>query len=232
MKRGKELAAQYMPELMLDKKEPFTVGAVGYTVFRETKRSGSFPKRIIKADWKKTECVIEYAIWFDYDIQHLYDLEHVWVYVDKNGRITWAEGSSHGKYLNQVRISDGMPPLGENGRLRVWMQPGKHAVLPEPELIKLVPEWRESCKDLAGADGLAVPEIFRGWLPALDKKMQDKVQRYIRERYAFEPSMEFEQACMEEAVLMPWENLRESIPERLAAQLKEIGIQVQERANG
>ena len=52
MKRDKELAAQYMPELMLDKKEPFTVGAVGYTVFRETKRSGSFPKRITKADWE------------------------------------------------------------------------------------------------------------------------------------------------------------------------------------
>lgn len=224
MKTDREIAAQYMPELMLDENDPFAIGAVGYTVFRETKQSGSFPKRIIKADWEKTECVIEYAVWFDYDIQHLYELEHIWVYVDKKGRTIWVEGSFHGKYLNEVRISDGMPALGKNGRVRVWMQPGKHAVLPDPALVKLVPGWYESCKSLAGVDGLAVPEIFRGGLPVLDKKMQEEVCRYIRKYYAFEPSMKFKKAFIDESMLMPWERLRESIPDRLAVQLKKMGI--------
>lgn len=224
METDKELAIRYMPELMVDKKDPFAVGAVGYTIFRETRQSGSFPKRTIEADWKKIECVIEYAIWFDYDIQHLYELEHIWVYVDKGGRAVWAEGSFHGKYLNQVRLSDGMPVMEENGRIRVWMQPGKHAVLPDPALVKLVPKWKESCKELAGEDGLAVPEAFRSSLPALDERMQKTVQGYIRKHYAFEPSMEFVRASVGEDFLMSWERLRESIPERLRAELVKMGI--------
>lgn len=224
MEKDKELAMRYMPELMLDEKEPFYIGAVGYTVFRETKRSGSFPKRIVEADWEKTACVIEYAVWFDYDIQHLYELEHVWIYVDKSGRTVWAEGSFHGKYLNQVRLSDGMPASGENGRVRVWLQPGKHAVLPDPTLVRLVPKWKESCRELAGADGLAVPEAFRGSLPAPDEKMQKAVRDYIREHYAFEPSLKFVKASIGGELLMPWETLRESIPGRLRKELVKMGI--------
>ena len=224
METDRVLAAKYLPGLMLDRREPFSIGAVGYTVFRETKRSDSFPGRIIRTDWDKIRYVIEYAVWFDYDIQHLYELEHVWVYVDHRGEAVWAEGSFHGKYLNQVRLADGAPALDAEGRITVWMQPGKHAVLPDPSLVRLVPEWRESCSVHAGADGLAVPEAFRGRIPRPDEAVQERICSYIRKKYAFEPSMEFIRAEIEEGCLMPWEKLKESIPGRLELELEKMGV--------
>ncbi len=57
------LAKKYLPIIMVDEKEPFKIQAIGYTVFRDSMRSDSFPKRIIEADWNQVNCVIEYAIW-------------------------------------------------------------------------------------------------------------------------------------------------------------------------
>ncbi|MDO4292264.1 MAG: hypothetical protein Q4C65_03435 [Eubacteriales bacterium] len=218
----REWAEKYFPVFMTDEREPFEIRAVGYTVFRMDARSSSFPRRIIRADWERTELIVEYAVWFDYDIQHLYELEHVWVSVGKDGAVEKLEGSFHGKYLNQVRLDGGQPSLDENGRPLVWLQPGKHAVLPDPRLVYLVPDWRESCRELAGIDGLAVPEAFRGPLPEPDERTQERVRRYIREHFSFEPSLLFEPAKASKALLMPWERLRESIPDRLAAQLAKI----------
>ena len=45
------LAKKYLPIIMVDEKEPFKIQAIGYTVFRDSMRSDSFPKRIIEADW-------------------------------------------------------------------------------------------------------------------------------------------------------------------------------------
>ena len=102
---------EYKPYLFFDILEPFPVKAVGYTVFRKTSGSKSFPKRSIDWDTKVCAFVIEYAIFFDYDIEHLYDLEHVWVMVDYNGQVIDAEASFHGKYLKAVEPKKGVPVL-------------------------------------------------------------------------------------------------------------------------
>lgn len=225
-----ELARQLMPVFMVDKKEPFAIKAIGCTLFTKDERSDSFPKRIISADWEEIGCVIEYAVWFDYDIQHLYELEHVWVYADHAGGAVRVEGSFHGKYLNILNIDSGEPILNPEGRPVVWLQPGKHAVLPDKRLVKLVPEWRESCTLRAGADGVPVPEQFRGWLPALTADEEARVCAYIKEHYAFEPTLEYVPAQVTADLLIPWDKLKQSIPKRLAAELVKIGIPVSEVA--
>src|SRR5690606_40547573 len=68
---------------MLDRMEPFRPVAVGYHVFYESGPSPSFPRVVELGEPAPARCqaVIEYAFWWDWDIQHLYELEHAWVYV-------------------------------------------------------------------------------------------------------------------------------------------------------
>lgn len=116
-------ALLYFPYLYYDKKEPFPVKLVGYHIFRYTGKSLSFDREIV-VDRQKVDYVIEYAIYFDYDIQHMYDLEHIWIYVGKDGTVVDAECSSHGRFLNCWRYR----PIAEDGRrITLYSQPGKHA---------------------------------------------------------------------------------------------------------
>ena len=79
-----QLAIKYAPRIRFDAREPFMPSVIGYTVFRETCKSLSFPREItITAE---TPIVIEYAVWWDWDIEHLYELEHIWVLLDENGK--------------------------------------------------------------------------------------------------------------------------------------------------
>lgn len=220
------IAQRFLPVFMMDRKEPFAIKAIGYTLFEKDKKSDSFPKRVIHADWEKIKVVIEYAIWFDYDIQHLYELEHVWVYVDKENRIVHVEGSFHGKYLNVLNLETGDIILSEKGQPVVWMQPGKHAILADAKLVKLVPGWKECCNQDAGCDGLALADFFSDFVPALNEKQQEQVKKYIKATYAFEPSCVFEPVIIEKKLLQPWEQLKESIPYRIKKELDRIGIAI------
>lgn len=86
---------------------------------RGTRRSRSF-RRTLAVDLEKAEFVIEYAYYFDYDIQHMYDLEHVWVWVGHDGQVVDAECSSHGQYVNCWRYR----PQAEDGtHVAVYCQP-------------------------------------------------------------------------------------------------------------
>ena len=70
-----DVAARYAPIVMLDAREPFTIIAAGYTIFERAGESPSFvPRR--RVDWKDAGYAatraIEYALWWDWDIGHLY----------------------------------------------------------------------------------------------------------------------------------------------------------------
>ena len=93
-----ELALRYAPIVHFDQNETIPLQAVGYTIAKATTRSQSFPKREIVVP-QDAAFVIEYAYYWDYDIQHMYDLEHIWVTVSGDGQVMDAEGSFHGKYL-------------------------------------------------------------------------------------------------------------------------------------
>lgn len=222
MQEKRELAEKYCPVFWLDENEPFELKALGYTVFAQDMRSDSFPKRHIQADWSVTEAVIEYAVWFDYDIQHLYELEHVWVHVGTDGSVQKVEGSFHGKYLNEAVLDTGGVVPDRGGRPEVYLQPGKHAVLPDPRVIRLVPQWKECCGEYAGSEGVTVPEMFDGQFAQPDEATQGMVRRYIREHYAFEPAMRFWLFEPDASLLMPWEELKESIPQRVMREIIRI----------
>ncbi|GMR10274.1 MAG: hypothetical protein BMS9Abin28_1095 [Anaerolineae bacterium] len=63
-----ELALHYAPFIKFDQREPFLPLIAGYSVFRQSGLSPSFP-RMIEAG--PGEQVVEYAIWWDWDIRSL-----------------------------------------------------------------------------------------------------------------------------------------------------------------
>src|SRR5512147_2213367 len=109
----RKLAFRYAPHIFFVDEEPFLPLVVGYTIFRDEAQSLSFPKRRIERqrlpEW---ESVIEYAVWMDWDIGHLYELEHTWSYVGANGELVWSEGSWHGGWSPMTLDDDSIPCEG------------------------------------------------------------------------------------------------------------------------
>lgn len=211
----RELAAQYAPVLYFDRLEPFYPVRVGVTVFREPGKSPSFGRKIPFPD--HTDCVIEYAIYWDYDIQHLYELEHVWIYVGGDGEVVDAEASFHGKYLKSL-LSDRSNMDGT--QVRLYSQPGKHAFSPLIELFELLPNLRSAANEEAGIDGLTLPEMFRGRIVA-DTANDWLVKRHLRS-LAFQPSMQFEAYRIPEKLFVDWNELYKEIPVRIERELERL----------
>src|SRR5690606_39325258 len=84
--RERVLAAMCAPAIMFDNHEPFYPVKVGYQIFEAPSPSPSFRRAVdLYVDEDRTASkVIEYAIYWDWDIGHLYELEHAWVYLDQN----------------------------------------------------------------------------------------------------------------------------------------------------
>ncbi|WJH33505.1 hypothetical protein N6H14_26225 [Paenibacillus sp. CC-CFT747] len=93
-----ETAQKYSPYLYFDRSEPFYPVRVGVTEIRTEQASPSFPRKLSFVD-PNLDLIVEYAIYWDYDIGHLYELEHVWVFVGKSGEVLDCEASFHGRYL-------------------------------------------------------------------------------------------------------------------------------------
>ena len=105
----------------------------------DTRSSGrtASPRRFsaaTRSSWRRegqppAALAIEYAIWWDWDIGHLYELEHAWVYVDAAGRVVRAEASWHGGQ-HDMRL-DGRLAL-DGDHVVLFSEPGKHAFAPTP----------------------------------------------------------------------------------------------------
>ncbi len=211
------LAVKYAPHLYFDRNEPFPVDGIGFHVFRESSRSRSFNRDIRLVEG--TAFVIEYAIYYDYDIQHMYDLEHVWIHVGHDGQIRDAEASAHGGVLNLFRLSK---PLEAKTHVPVFVQPGKHAMLPDGEWFKLYGDYEAVCGELAGVDGLLVPEMLRDVLPK-SSAIDARVCARIRENYRFRPTLDFRHVPSSEDLFMTWDELIRLIPDRIRNLLTRTG---------
>lgn len=205
-----ELVKRHLPLLYMDKKEPFSVIYIGYTVFDHRMSSDSSDRLIDPAEKHAAVC-IEYAFYYDYDIQHLYDLEHLWIYLDEAEKVCGCECSFHGMYLNAML--PGTDILHGKNRVHMYVQPGKHAFLPRPELFHLFPDFLEACAQKAGKDGILTPSFIPG-MPEHSRKEDRKMERFLRERFSFSPSEEYI-ACEIKAQLITWEKLKGLIPERI-----------------
>ena len=195
---------------------------MGYIVFRESARSPSFPRRIELAEVGQPQAslAIEYAIWWDWDIQHLYELEHIWVYLDANGRVVRAEASWHGIYQSMA-VNGWLPLTGE--RLTLFSEPGKHAFAPVRDWLEArLPLTQKSCSRSAGRGGVWLTPLFKGLIKAKTPQADRLVHTHL-EKLAFEPSMEFTQIYGVPAeVLVPWPALFEWIPNRVAGWVSEL----------
>ncbi|TNB47373.1 HAD family hydrolase [Martelella lutilitoris] len=206
------LAERHRPVLMLDHAEPAPPLAMGYSVVREAQKSPSSKFRLTPPD---RGAVIEYAIWHDWDIQHLYDLEHVWVHLDRRGDVIRVEGSMHGM---RVSIDDGSGlPEMRNGRPVLYVEPGKHALWGVSRIMQSMSGSKiaEMCGREAGAGGIHAGNAFAEEGAWSAGPQDHRLARLAMKRAAFVPRFAF--VAAEEPVLMPWKTLEAWIPERMKA---------------
>ncbi len=206
-----ELAVRYAPFIRFDKLEPFFPLTSGYTVIRQSGPSPSFPRTI---EVGPGEQVVEYAIWWDWDIVHLYELEHVWVYLDSGRRPVRAEASWHGRYRS-IGANGSLPLSGD--RLMLYSEPGKHAFAPSPEWYRPREKLnRWLCCRGAGSGGVHVSELFTGIIGTKSPQADKLVQAFLR-THAFVPTYEFNRALrITSERLVPWPKLFQWIPERVS----------------
>lgn len=221
------LAARHAPIIQFDEREPFLPLVAGYTIFRTDTDSPSFPRRIeLRPDGQPAAALaIEYALWWDWDIGHLYELEHAWVYLDQDEQVVRAEASWHGTYHDMA--VDGVLHLTDQ-RPQLYSEPGKHAFAPVISwLEERAPRTRRSCGRLAGAGGVHVTPLFDGIITSKTPLTDRLVHTYL-ERHAFEPSYAFGQAfVLPPELLAPWPALFEWIPERVAWWVNELERTIQ-----
>lgn len=213
-----DLALQHAPILRFDRNEPFLPSRVGYVVFREPGDSAVDPRRTLAGptplvfELPGLDAVIEYGVWWDWDIQHLYELEAAWVYLDAGGTVLRVEASWHGKFHEM--LVDGKPPL-RDGRPVLYSQPGKHAFAPSPDWFTPHEQYAVPCRDRPGSMGLLVTPLFEGRIVKADGD-DERVLEHLREQ-AFTPAFVFDQEFeIGREQLCPWPELEAWIPGRVA----------------
>lgn len=207
----------YAPYLYFDKHEPFFPVRVGVTIFEKEGASPSFRRSFSFSDHRLNK-IIEYAIYWDYDIQHLYELEHVWVFIGHDGQVIDCEASFHGKYLKGL-LKD-RSNLLDGTHVRLFSQPGKHAFCSVAEFLELVPHFMTAVNEDAGADGLTIPYFLEGTLTT-NEETNKLVGTYLQS-CAFTPTLAYKEYRLDETLFVPWAQLLKEIPERIQAKLAEL----------
>ncbi len=212
-----ELALKYAPVVHFDKNETIPLRAVGYTVTRASITSPSFPKRNILVGGR-TALAIEYAYYWDYDIQHMYDLEHIWVYVTSDGRVAGAEGSFHGGFLPIYMA--GVSQLTDGTHIHACCQPGKHAFVASGEMFRAMPYWKECCREMAGGNVLVGGPFGGAYAPTQEDNRLCRL--YLKTRLTFDATLEFTKDAPENVAYMPWEELKSLIPQWIRAECERL----------
>ncbi|MBI3536964.1 MAG: hypothetical protein HY070_05340 [Chloroflexi bacterium] len=226
---ARNIAETFAPIILADAREPFTIVAVGYTIFDRAEESPSFvPRRRI--DWDaagyRAARAIEFSLWWDFDIGHLYELEHVWTYINAHNDVVAVEASSHGMYL-QMEI-DGKPPL-EKSHPILFAQPGKHAMAATIAPFMKVRAWAEEEAGIeAGVGGVHDGELFGARLPKT--RVNDELARAYLKQRAFIPTWNFTKRIpVAREILLPWRALEEWIPRRVEWWIEKLKKDVREK---
>jgi hypothetical protein len=209
------LVARHVPVLYFDTREPFLPLAAGFTIFRAVGPSPSFNRTIElrPEDGPPAALAVEYAIWWDWDIGHLYELEHVWVYLDEADRLVWVEASSHGGYASMI-LEDGSIPCDGTHPI-VYAQPGKHAFSPTPHWFTMFRDLVcQAASVYAGAEGVLIKEQYTRQIPDTPE-INALVGQWLRDK-AFMPTLKFNRPFqIRPDQLVPWPMLDAWIPARV-----------------
>lgn len=217
-----ELARRLAPMIRFCDNEPFLPSRAGISVLTAPGRSPSaalditFEPGVAK--------VIEYAIWWDWDIQHLYELEHIWLKLDARDQVVAVEASAHGGIFPMV-LADGSLPI-ETGRVTLVSAPGKHAFSATPEgQLPAAEITAVSCQELAGRATILVNDMFRAALDGLSAEDHRAVKRYLQAR-AFLPAAQFNlRFDLSTVEFSSWADLAAWIPGRVRTVLAEVRAQ-------
>lgn len=216
-----DLAARHLPILRFDRNEPYYPAFAGHTVFRQPGASPS-SKFIVEPIGA---AAIEYAIYYDWDIGHLYDLEHVWVHLDADGAVAAVEASAHGR-REPMAVHSGLPEM-DGPRPVLYAEPGKHAHWADPLAMRegardlLVAQ----CGELAGHEGVHRGNPFFAAGRYDVSARDDRLARLKMQADRFTPSFDFAGAG-QAPTLIPWPELAETIPARVNAQLGRLAAEV------
>ncbi|CAN7520133.1 hypothetical protein LJR153_003697 [Paenibacillus sp. LjRoot153] len=212
-----ELVKMYAPQLFFDRLEPFFPVRVGVTIFDQDGPSPSFRRKISFESDTRIKKVIEYAIYWDYDIEHLYELEHVWIYVGRDGSVINCECSFHGKYFKGLLKDRSNISKKSPNQVNLYSQPGKHAFSPLLTMLELVPNLDTCTYETAGSAGLLVPDMLRDKMTT-DKETNQLVERYLQ-TFRFRPTMEFIEFAWDDSFFVSWPELLKEIPQRVNHEL-------------
>jgi phosphoglycolate phosphatase-like HAD superfamily hydrolase len=216
-----ELAARHQPILRLDRNEPYAPVLVGYTVFRQPGASPS-SKFAIEPIGSAT---IEYAVYYDWDIGHLYDLEHVWVHVAADGAVIAVEASAHGRREPMV-VQPGLPEM-DGPRPVLYVEPGKHAHWADPQVMRerAGEMLGLQCGDLAGHEGVHRGNPFYAAGSYEFSALHDRLARLKMQGVRFIPRFEFPPPTGE-PTLLPWAEAADAIAARVNALLGRLEAEV------
>lgn len=218
------LAGRHLPILRLDAREPYRPTRAGYTVFRAPGQSPS-SKFLVEPRGAVT---IEYAIWYDWDIGHLYDLEHVWVHLDADGEVVAVEASQHGRREPMLLPGGRLPVAGR--RPVLFVEPGKHAHW--ADAIVLASEVGDRlwalCGPLAGVEAVHRGNPFAQSGAFQVSPLADRLARLKMLNDRFVPSFSFSASSEDGEGLqpMPWPDLAAFIPARVEALMAELPASV------
>lgn len=101
----------------------------------------------------------------------------------------------------------------------MYVQPGKHAFMPAPELFALHTDFMEVCNKKAGAGGILCPDMLKEKF-SFTKEEDLEVKEYIKKTYSFSPAQKYEEEKLSVELLMPWPELLRRIPERMGEEKK------------
>jgi len=209
-----DLAARHLPRLMLDAEEPYAPGAIGWTVARAPMASPSSKFALDPAGGT----LIEYAIWYDWDIGHLYDLEHVWVRLGADGAVAEVTASFHGQRV-PMDAAGGLPRM-DGTRPVLFAEPGKHAHWADPGAMALRggAAIRAACGDKAGHEGVHRGNRFYESGGYSVSPLSDRLAKRKMQRDAFCPQFRFTRSSDDvPPEMMQWPALEASIPGRVTA---------------
>lgn len=213
------LARRLAPVIRFAANEPFLPSHVGVTVMDTPGTSPSAPLEVTFGPGVAR--VIEYAIWWDWDIGHLYELEHVWLKLDAANEIVGVDASAHGRLFPMTRADASLPV--EDGRVTLFSEPGKHAFHATPEAIT-AKKWQmtAACRELAGTGHVLINDMFEQRFSHVSAEDHRAVRRHL-EAQAFEPSFEFSQRFdLSEVHFLSWPDLYEYIAGRVPEVLEEV----------
>lgn len=214
-----ELARRLAPVIRFCDNEPFLPGKVGISVLDAPGRSPSAGLDIgFEAGVAR---VIEYAVWWDWDIQHLYELEHIWLKLDAGDAVVGVEASAHGGKFAMQGADGGLPV--QAGRITLVSTPGKHAFTATPEeQVETAELTTVSCQELAGRGGVLINDMFRPALAEVTPEDHRAVKRYLQAR-AFLPTFNFEQRFdLANVDFVGWETLAAWIPGQVKGVLARV----------